>query len=168
MNPAKKLFAVSTLLLIAASNMTAFAEDEYNTSVGTTLTGAAVALRGTDAVALAMGNHVTAGNAKFAHDHDGVAYYFASEKAMKQFAANPDAYMPQYGGFCAFGVAIGKKLDADPHYADIVDGKLYVFLNAVAFGKYLEDKQGTLKMAEKNWPGMHHVAVQKVNSSKPS
>jgi hypothetical protein len=72
--------------------------------------------------------------------------------------------MPQYGGYCAFGVAIGKKLDANPRLADIVDGKLYLFLNEFAFGKYKEDVAGTLAKAERNWPGMHHVAVSKVNN----
>ncbi|MBU2478249.1 MAG: hypothetical protein KKA36_04100, partial [Gammaproteobacteria bacterium] len=90
--------------------------------------------------------------------------YFASEQTQAAFASNPNMYVPQYGGYCAFGVAFNKKLDASPRFADIVDGKLYVFLNAVAFEKYLEDKTGTLAKAEKNWPGMHHVAVSKVNS----
>jgi len=38
-----------------------------------------------------------------------------------------------------------------------------VFLNAVAFGKYKEDKAGTLAKAEQNWPAMHHVSVAEVN-----
>jgi YHS domain-containing protein len=74
-----------------------------------------VALRGDDAVALATGLNVTAGDATYTYEQDGVAYYFASEETMNRFAADPGQYMPQYGGFCAFGVAIGKKLDADPH-----------------------------------------------------
>ena len=148
---------------IVSAGMPAFAADEYNVSTGTTLSGAGVALRGDDVVALATGLKVTEGYAKYTVERDGVAYYFASEQTMKQFQANPERYMPQYGGFCAFGVAIGKKLDAAPRYADIVDGKLYVFLNAVAFEKYKQDKAGTLAKAEKNWPGMHHVAVEQVN-----
>ncbi len=147
----------------AAFASTGFADDEYNVSTGTTLSGAGVALRGSDVVALATGLEVTDGDAAYTYELDGVAYYFASAETMAQFAENPPAYMPQYGGFCAFGVAIGMKLDADPHYADIVDGKLYVFLNAVAFQKYLDDKAGTLALAEQNWPAMQHVAVPEVN-----
>lgn len=148
---------------LVSAAIPAFAADEYNVSTGTTLSGAGVALRGDDVVALATGLKVDTGYAKYTVERDGVAYYFASEETMKQFQANPEQYMPQYGGFCAFGVAIGKKLDAAPRYADIVDGKLYVFLNAVAFGKYKEDKAGTLAKAEQNWPAMHHVAVEQVN-----
>lgn len=43
------------------------------------------------------------------------------------------------------------------------DDKLYVFLNALAYGKYLEDKAGTLAKAAENWPAMHRVAVEEVN-----
>jgi len=161
--------ALKTLLVAAAfigtlsAASAAFAADEYNVSTGTTLSGAGVALRGVDAVALATGLKETPGHAKYTVEHDGVAYYFSTEATMKRFAADPERYMPQYGGFCAFGVAIGKKLDATGRFADIVDGKLYVFLNAAAFGKYKEDKAGTLAKAEKNWPGMHHVSVAEVN-----
>jgi YHS domain-containing protein len=156
---AAAIVASGTLATVPA----ALAADEYNVSTGTTLNNSGVALRGVDAVALATGLKVREGTATYTVEHDGVAYYFESKAAMKAFAANPAKYMPQYGGFCAYGVAIGKKLDASPRFADIVDGKLYVFLNAVAFRKYQEDKAGTLAKAEKNWPAMHYVSVRKVN-----
>ena len=157
------LITAATFIGAVSAAPAVYAVDEYNVSTGTTLAGEPVALRGHDTVALALGLGVTDGQAKFTHVHDGVAYYFASEETKDIFASNPSAYQPRYGGYCAFGVAIGKKLDASPRFADIVDDKLYVFLNAVAFGKYLEDKAGTLAKAEKNWPAMHHVAVSKVN-----
>jgi YHS domain-containing protein len=168
MNTIKTLIAATTFIGGLAAAPMAFAIDEYNVSTGTTLNGAGVALRGDDAVALATGLDVVRGDATYTYEQDGVAYYFTSEETMNQFAANPGQYMPQYGGFCAFGVAINKKLDADPHYADIVDGKLYVFLNAVAFQKYLDDKEGTLAKAEENWPAMHHIAVPEVNGIEVS
>jgi YHS domain-containing protein len=163
MTTIKTLIASAAILGALSVTAPAFAVDEYNVSTGTTLTGAGVALRGADAVALATGLEVTPGEAMYTVERDGVAYYFASAETKAQFEADPAQYMPQYGGFCAFGVAIGMKLDAAPRYADIVDGKLYVFLNAVAFGKYLEDKAGTLAKAEENWPAMHHRSVEAVN-----
>jgi YHS domain-containing protein len=166
MKTLKTMIAVAALMSTVSVASSAFAVDEYNVSTGTTLSGFGVALRGDDAVALATGLAIAPGHAKFTHEHDGVAYYFSSEETKKRFAANPEAYMPQYGGFCAFGVAIGKKLDASARFADIVDGKLYVFLNAAAFAKYKEDKAGTLAKAERNWPAMHHVAVSEVNGPR--
>ena len=164
MNRIKTLTAVATLLAAVAVTPDVFAADEYNVSTGTTVSGAGVALRGDDAVALATGLKVVPGKAEFTVERDGVAYYFSSKKTMAQFKADPHKYMPKYGGFCAFGVAVGKKLDASNRFADIVNGKLYVFLNAVAFEKYKEDKAGTLAKAEKNWPAMHRLAVRQVNS----
>lgn len=159
-----KRISTALALLVATTVAPAFAADEYNLSTGTTVEGQRVAVRGSDTVALALGLGVTEGEARFTHVHDGGAYYFASDAAMNAFAADPEAYLPQYGGFCALGVALGKKLDANPRYADVVDGKLYLFLNAAVFEKYLEDKESVLEGAAKNWPEIHHIAVADANS----
>lgn len=157
------LIAAATLIGTFAAVPAAFAVDEYNVSRGTTVDGQGVAFRGNDLVAIATGLGIVPGRAMHTHVNDGVAYYFASEEAMKMFAAAPEQYMPQFGGYCALGVAVGKKLDGSPRFADIVDGKLYVFLNAAVFEAYKKDKAGVLANAVKNWPGMHHVSVAKVN-----
>jgi len=67
--------------------------------------------------------------------------------------------MPQYSGFCAFAVGIGQKLDDDPRYADIVDGKLWLFVNAAAFAKYKETPEDTLAKAAEMWPTIKHAAA---------
>ena len=163
MKTIKTLIATATLMSALLAGPAAFAADEYNVSTGTTVNGLGVALRGNDAVALATGLDVTPGQAAFTAEHDGVAYYFASAATMQRFAANPESYLPQYGGFCALGVAKGKKLDANPRFADIVDGKLYVFLNAAVFDAYQADKAGILAQAAANWPAMHHLTVAEIN-----
>ncbi|MEM8976657.1 MAG: YHS domain-containing (seleno)protein [Pseudomonadota bacterium] len=142
-----------------------WAADEYNVSKGTTVDGNGVAFRGNDLVAIQSGLGVVPGRAEFTHVHDGVAYYFASAVAQQEFASDPDKFMPQYGGYCTLGVALGKKLDASPRFADIVDGKLYVFLNAAVFEAYQEDKAGVLQKAAENWPEMQHVAVAEINGT---
>lgn len=145
----------------AGSN--ALAVDEYNTSTGTTVEGQGVGLRANDTVALFSSLKVTPGFAKFTVVHDNVAYYFSDAMSMKKFSAAPEKFMAQYGGYCAFGVAKGKKLDGSPRYADVVKGKLYLFLNAAVFEAYKKDKQGTLKKAEAQWPGIEHRSVKEVN-----
>ena len=133
MKTINSLIAAATFIGVLSAIPAAFAADEYNVSTGTTLSGAGVALRGDDAVALATDLATKAGLAKYTVEHDGVAYYFSSQETMKTFEADPERYMPRYGGFCAFGVAMGKKLDAAPRYADIVDGQLYLFLNTLIY-----------------------------------
>lgn len=166
MKSINSMIAAATLISAFSAATAAFAVDEYNVSKGTTVAGHGVAFRANDVVALVNGLGVVPGQAKHTYVHDGVAYYFASKEAMNQFAAAPEKHMPKYGGYCAFGVAVGKKLDGSPRFADIVDGKLYLFLNAGVFRKYEEDKAGVLAKAAANWPGMHHVAVAEVNGSK--
>lgn len=157
------MFAKSSLvaltLAVATLSAPAFAADEFNVTNGYTLDGVPLALRGVDTVALSTLNAVTTGDAAHTVVYEGAAYYFASEMSAKKFEAAPAQYAPQYGGFCAFAVAIGKKLDGDPRYADIVDGKLYLFVNAAVFAKYQENPEEILKNAAEMWPSIQHKAV---------
>ena len=146
---------VASLMLTAP----AWAADEYNVSTGVTAAGVPLGLHGIDSVALSTLNAVAEGDATWTVTHDGVAYYFASEASAERFSTNPAGYLPQYGGFCAFAVAKGKKFDGDPMFADIVDGKLYLFVNDAIFQTYLADKENVLRKAEEMWPKIRSTAV---------
>jgi len=139
---------------------TAFAADEYNTSSGLTAAGAPLGVHGVDPVAfLNLGNRIE-GSAAHTAVHDGVAYYFASADAQKKFEAKPAAYLPQNGGFCTFGVSVGKKFDGDPQFAAVVEDKLYLFLNEEIFRAFQEDQAGTIKKAEANWKKIRSTAAK--------
>jgi len=140
----------------------AFAADEYNVNNGLTLTGNPLGMHGIDPVTMFAGEMPGAGSAVHTSAHDGVDYYFASEETRKQFEADPQAYLPQFGGFCAFGVFVGKKLDGDVRFADIVDGKLYLFVNKVIFDKYLEQKDEVIAGAFSKWPEIRSKAVSEL------
>jgi len=148
--------AIASVLAISPG---AFAADEYNVSAGLTAAGAPLGLHGVDPVAFVdLGNRID-GTARFTAVHDGAAYYFASEENLAAFKANTAAYLPQNGGFCTYGVSVGKKFDGDPRYAAIVDGKLYVFLNEQIFALFQEDRSGTITKAAGNWPRIEHIAA---------
>jgi len=150
----------AAIALALSTPATVFAADEHNVSTGVTTAGVPLGLHGVDAVALATLNAVAEGDAAHTVVDDGVAYYFASAESARRFEAAPDNYKPQYGGFCAYAVALGKKFDGDPRYADIVDGKLYLFVNAEIFEKYKKDKKNILRNAEATWPSIQHEAVK--------
>lgn len=145
-----KFQAVATALSIALATA-AFAADEYNVNNGLTLSGHPLGLHGVDPVSMFAGDAPVQGHAAYTSLHDGVDYYFATQEAQSRFDADPAAYLPQFGGFCAFGVFVGKKLDGDVRYADIVDGKLYLFVNKTIFEKYLEDKANVIAGAHAKW-----------------
>ncbi|MEP4766669.1 MAG: YHS domain-containing (seleno)protein [Roseibium sp.] len=148
------------ILTLASMTNPSYAADEYNVTTGPTLAGAPLGVHGVDAVALSTFNIVAGGTADHTVVTDGVAYYFASAETAKMFEAAPERYLPQYGGFCAFAVTLGKKLDGDPRYADIVDGKLYLFVNEAIFAKYQENKAEILKKAADLWQSIEHKSVE--------
>ena len=84
-------------------------------------------------------------------DHEGVTYAFVNEKHQKMFAANPELYLPAYGGFCAYGVAVGKKFVADPEVWKVVEGRLYLNLDQGIQEKWESDLAGHIKRADMNW-----------------
>lgn len=154
----KSLAALALVATVAAGP--AFAADEYNTSNGLTAAGAPLGLHGVDPVAfIELGNRID-GSARETAVYDGVAYYFDSAESKAAFEANPEKYLPQNGGFCTFGVSVGKKFDGDPEFAALVDGKLYVFLNQEIFEMFQKDPEGTIAKAEDNWVKIRHVAAK--------
>ncbi|CAM1374204.1 conserved exported hypothetical protein [Tenacibaculum litopenaei] len=96
------------------------------------------------------------GKKKFQTTHDGVKFAFANAENLKIFQKNPTAYIPQYGGYCAYAVAAKKKkmyIDAEAY--EIRDGKLYLFYNSWISNKLTDWKNGDTKQlqnqGDKNW-----------------
>ena len=98
-------------------------------SKGGTLAGPGLAAHGFDAVAYFTDGKAEVGSDSYAVAHAGGTYRFMSKAHLDQFKSDPDKYVPAYGGFCAYGAALGKKFDGDPRYWKIVGGKLYLNLN---------------------------------------
>lgn len=84
-------------------------------------------------------------------NYDGVDYLFTSDENKKTFLANPEKYLPAFGGYCAYGASIGKKFVADPDVYDIVDNKLYFNLDTKIRGIWAQDVSGNIKKANGNW-----------------
>lgn len=158
----KTALSLTALVLAGALASPALAADEFNAVPGLTAAGAPLGLHGVDPVAyIEIGNRID-GTAKYTAVHGGIAYYFASQENMDAFKRNPTKYEPSYGGFCAFGVSVGKKFDGNPKYADVMNGKLYVFLNEEIFRMYQKDKAGTIAKAEKNWAKIQNKAAREL------
>ncbi|MEM7746506.1 MAG: YHS domain-containing (seleno)protein [Pseudomonadota bacterium] len=137
----------------------AMAADEVNVAPGLTAAGAPLGLHGADPVALLDHGKNVEGVAAQTVVHDGVSYYFTSEANRTTFEANPARYIPENGGFCTYGVSVGKKFDGDPSFAAVVDDQLYVFLNEEIYNAFLMDKAGTIAKAAENWKEIEHTAA---------
>ncbi len=151
--------ALPLLAIVFSLAPAARAAGRINVSSGLTLTGSApLAIHGYDPVAFFTEGKAIVGQAAHSVAHDGAAFYFASEKNQKAFEANPSHYLPQYGGFCAFGVALGAKFDSDPRLFAVVEDKLYFNLNPDIQAKWKADLDGNIKKAEGNWPKIQDKA----------
>lgn len=118
-----------------------------------------LALHGYDPVAFFTESKPVLGTSHFAMAHDGATYRFASQENLDAFKANPAKYEPSYGGYCAYGVSVGSKFDGDPRFWKIVDGKLYLNLDADIAQAFNKDVPGALKKAEANWAGLRDKAA---------
>lgn len=142
------LIAASTLLVSTFS----FAAEETQQDVN------GVILSGYDAVSYFTKNEPVKGYSGISAVHDGAIYHFSSEANRDAFNANPGKYAPQYGGFCAYGAAIGAKFPIDPTVFAVVDDKLYVN-NSADVSKLWNAKQAkAITLADTKWSKIREVA----------
>lgn len=111
-----------------------------------------VALRGYDPVAYFTTGMPVKGAAAHRYEYKGSTFYFATSANERSFIRNPGKYVPQFGGFCAFGAANGYKVSTQPDAFAVVDGKLYLNHDIKVLGRWKEDVPGNIAKAEKNWP----------------
>jgi YHS domain-containing protein len=111
-----------------------------------------IALRGYDPVAYFSDGKATAGNSAYTYEWHGTQWTFASAGNQAAFAAEPEHYAPQFGGYCAFAVSRGTTADGDPHQWAIVDDKLYVNNNAFAMQLWNQERSGNIEAGDINWP----------------
>lgn len=109
------------------------------------------AVSGYDVVSYQTEKRPLRGNGHFVASHEGVTYIFANQANLDAFNADPARYVPAYGGYCAFGVSVGKKFVADPEVWRVVDGRLYLNLDARIQDDWLKDVPGRIKLANTNW-----------------
>ncbi|MEM7710720.1 MAG: YHS domain-containing (seleno)protein [Pseudomonadota bacterium] len=112
-----------------------------------------IAIRGTDPVAYFTDDAPVAGDAAFAHDWAGATWHFASAENRDAFAADPEAYAPAYGGFCAWAVAArGFLATTQPENWAVVDGRLFLNYDDRIQGLWDEDRAGFIAEGDRRWP----------------
>ena len=113
--------------------------------------GQALLLKGADVVAYFTQGRYVQGQPQFRSRHDGVTLQFASAEHKALFDAAPQKYLPQYGGYCANGIAYGIPWGGDADTWRMVDGKLYIFGGLGSKEAFELDVAGNLKLADRYW-----------------
>ena len=71
------------------------------------------------------------GSKKYTWNYDAVSFRFATKENLETFKKDPEKYVPQYGGYCAYAIGkSGKKVAINPKTFEIREQKLYLFYNA--------------------------------------
>jgi hypothetical protein len=119
---------------------------------GTTNTTEGIALNGFDAVSYFEADGPLAGSENFSAVHADASWYFATAANRDLFAAEPEKYSPQFGGFCAFAASKGFTAHPAPEAWHIEDGALYVFADEKVRDEWVAELPGgSLQRSQENW-----------------
>lgn len=112
-----------------------------------------LALQGYDPMSYFDGSPA-AGDAEITSEHNGAVYRFASAANKARFDASPEAFAPQYGGWCAVAASEGTYFPVNPETYEITDGKLYLFYNGEhgnTLPQWEEDRESRRAAADQRW-----------------
>lgn len=118
-------------------------------------TDAGIAIGGFDPVGYFTEGSPVEGSAAHALDWGGTTWHFASAENRAAFAADPERYAPQYGGYCAWAVGARNSLaPTEPAQWQIVNDRLYLNFNASVQERWRADIPGFIEKANSNWPAL--------------
>jgi len=115
------------------------------------LTFQGLAIQGYDPVAYFTDAKAVPGDPEITATYDDATYRFASAEHRSAFQADPGKYVPQYGGYCAYGASQGYNAPIEPEQFTIADGKLYLNYNADVRKRWNEDRGSYISKADAYW-----------------
>jgi len=145
--------AVFAAVLLLCISFGATADDEVNVGPD------GVAIHGYDVVAYFDPGKAVKGKKAFSARHFGVTYRFSSAETLATFMKNPDKYLPAYGGWCSYGVRVGKKFDIDPSAWKIVDERLFLQLDHGTQKVWKNDLAKNIEIADRLWPKIQSTSA---------
>ena len=143
-----KIFAgLTAAVYLLAMPAAALAKAEVNQSfVGS------VAIEGTDPVTYFTEKKAVKGSSEYSHRWNGAKWRFKNAANRDAFAAEPEKYAPQFGGYCAWAVSRGYTASIDPEAWTVHKGKLYLNYSKGVQDEWAKDIPGNIAKGENNWP----------------
>jgi YHS domain-containing protein len=142
---------LTSLLLLLFSTLNA---QKPNDHYFNNLNDQGVILDGYDAVAFFTENKPVKGDPAYSFKYQDATYYFASQEHLNLFKSDPEKYKPQFGGWCAYAVSLGRIAPIDVNTFSIVNGRLVIQHNQRAVNGWNKDVPGNLQKADKYWPAV--------------
>ena len=132
-------------LITAPAGMVLAASDRVSTG------GGVAALQGYDTHAYWTISAAREGTESFVVTWKGVPWHFASQADADAFAAAPESFAPQFGGFCTRAMSLKKVVDGDPEVWRIFEGKLYLFARPVGGRHFDKGEAEMIAKAQAFW-----------------
>lgn len=151
-----KRFTAAALLILVTSTA-AFAAPAINTLEKSGLFGykpSGVAIHGYDTVAYFTDGKPVEGSDQFTTEWKDATWKFSSQEHLDLFTQDPEKYAPQYGGYCAYGVAQDSLVKIEVDNWTIVDGKLYLNYDDKLQGKWEEDIPKFIQEADEKFSNL--------------
>ena len=111
-----------------------------------------LAIDGFDPVAYFVDAAPEVGRAGLELRHAGVSWRFRNEGNRAAFAADPDVYMPRYGGHDPVAIARGTAAPGHPRLWCVTGQRLYLFYDEAARSAFLANPDRAIAAAERHWP----------------
>lgn len=112
------------------------------------------AIAGYDPVAYFAEGRAAKGTLGYALRWRAANWYFVSQSNLDAFEMNPDAYAPQYGGFCAYAMTMGRLVATEPEAFTLHQGRLYLTENVAVRDLWRQDMAAYIALADRNWPNV--------------
>lgn len=117
-------------------------------------------VEGHDPVAYIMQGRAVKGNPEITTVFQGATFRFAIATHRDLFLKDPQRYLPQYGGWCAYAMgANNEKVEVDPATFKVKDGRVYLFYNAFfnnTLTAWNRNEAALLRAADRNWAALKH------------
>ncbi|MDR3712650.1 MAG: YHS domain-containing (seleno)protein [Puia sp.] len=139
----KKTFILALIMLTAVCSIRAQKAEVFAVN--------GKAIKGYDAVAFFTVSKPVMGQDSLSYTWKDVAWLFSTRENLEAFKANPEKFAPQYGGYCAFGAALGHKAPTETDTWSVSNDKLYFNYSKQVKEQWLKDKQTNIEKADQNW-----------------
>jgi hypothetical protein len=111
-----------------------------------------LAIGGYDPVAFFTNGRALSGSADFEFRYAGAVWRFHNMGNRAAFAAQPEIYMPQFGGYDPIGVTRGIAVAGNPNVWLISGQRLYLFYDRARMEKFAADAERIAAEAARKWP----------------
>ncbi|MCW8885673.1 MAG: YHS domain protein [Motiliproteus sp.] len=116
---------------------------------------------GYDLVAYFNESEAARGSETFTEQYGGKEWRFKSAENRSLFIKQPEKYLPQYGGYCAYAASQGYLAFGDPQQWSVHKGKLYFNYSQLVKARWSWQREDYIVQGDRYWPELQAKALER-------